>query len=141
MNENQPIQKTFPGKDAGGISIGFDMDAMVGTILLAGVLTSIFLIIIGFAWNWIATGTLTLNYAISGENFFGFLLRSVTQLFDGRGIEARQLINLGIVTLMLTPFVRVAASFLYFLIAEKNWKFSVITFVVLSVLTYSLCLR
>ena len=141
MNGNQPILETFADIDSGAISTGSGMDALVGTILLSGVLTSIVLIVIGFIWNWTANGTLTLSYAIFGENYFGFLRSSITHLFDGSDVEARQFINPGIVTLMLTPFIRVAVSFIYFLNAEKNRGFSVINLIVLSVLTYSLYIR
>jgi Kef-type K+ transport system membrane component KefB len=43
--------------------------------------------------------------------------------------------------LMLTPFFRVAASVFYFMIALKNWKYTLFTGFVLAVLTYSLFLR
>ena len=42
---------------------------------------------------------------------------------------------------MLTPYVRVAASMLYFGIAEHNWKYTLFTLFVFTVLTYSLFLR
>jgi uncharacterized membrane protein len=119
----------------------FDMEALVGTILFVGVIASIAFIITGVAWNWLVTGSLGFDYLIAGENFFGFLLRSISQLFDGSPVQPHELISLGIVTLMLTPFLRVAASFVYFAVAEKNWKFSLITLIVLVVLTYSLFLR
>jgi uncharacterized membrane protein len=119
----------------------FDMEALVGTILLVGVLTSMVLIVIGVIWNRILTSSFAPDYSITGVNFFGFLIDSIRELFSSSGIHPRQLISLGIVTLLLTPFLRVAASFLYFLLAERNWKFSVITLIVLGVLTYSLFLR
>lgn len=141
MKTNHHTQQTHLMKNEGSIASGFDMDVLVGTILLAGVLVSIILIVIGLAWNWLATGSLTLSYAISGENFFNFLIHSITGMFDGKVIRPRQFISLGIVTLMLTPFIRVMASFVYFVIADRNWKFSLITLIVLGVLTYSLFLR
>lgn len=129
------------GKDKISHPTRLDMEALVGTILLAGVLTSMALIVVGVVWNLIANSTLALDYSISGENFFSFLVQSFRQLFAGEGVRPPQLISLGIVVLMLTPFLRVAASFVYFLVAERNWKFSVITLIVLGVLTYSLFLR
>ena len=42
---------------------------------------------------------------------------------------------------MLTPFVRVLASMFYFIIALKNWKYTVFTGIVLGVLTFSLFIR
>ena len=43
--------------------------------------------------------------------------------------------------LLLTPYVRVLASMLYFALVERNLKYSVFTAFVLLVLTYSLFLR
>jgi uncharacterized membrane protein len=48
---------------------------------------------------------------------------------------------MGIGVLMLTPFVRVLASVFYFAFVEHNWKYTLFTAFVLSVLTYSLFLR
>ncbi len=141
MKGNGHVQQAPVTHDENRVSSGFDMDAMVGTILLVGVLVSMALIIIGLVWNWIASGTLTVAYSITEENFFGFLLHSFSQPFDGSGIQPRQFISLGIVTLMLTPFIRVLASFIYFVVADRDWKFSLITLIVLGVLTYSLFLR
>jgi uncharacterized membrane protein len=44
---------------------------------------------------------------------------------------------MGIGVLMLTPFVRVLASVVYFAFVEHNWKYTLFTAFVLSVLTYS----
>jgi len=41
---------------------------------------------------------------------------------------------------LLTPYVRVLASMIFFLV-ERNWKYSVFTFFVFAVLTYSLFLQ
>jgi uncharacterized membrane protein len=116
------------------------MDVLVGYILLIGVLLSVALIIAGTLWNWTLTHHLTIQYAISGQNYFGFLLSSLRQLFSGT-IDPRLLISLGIVTLMFTPYVRVAASVVYFAAVAHNWKYTLFTLFVFSVLTYSLFLR
>jgi len=52
-------------------------------------------------------------------------------------VGPRRLVNLGIGVLMLTPYLRVLTSLLYFL-ASRDWKYSVFTSVVLLVLTYSM---
>ncbi len=117
-----------------------NMDSLVGYILLVGVLISVGLIIAGTLWSWAITRHLTIHYSISGENYFGFLLSSLHQLFAG-ALQPRLLISLGIVTLMFTPYLRVAASVVYFAFVDHNLKYTLFTLFVFAVLTYSLCLR
>lgn len=117
-----------------------DMDALVGYILLVGVLVSVGLIIAGTLWNWIATHSLTSQFTISGENYFGFLVSNLQQLFTG-AIQPQLFISLGIAALMATPYLRVAASVVYFAFVARNVKYTIFTLIVFSILTYSLFLR
>jgi uncharacterized membrane protein len=119
---------------------GFDMEGLVGYILLIGVLSSVVLILAGLAWHWAATGQLSFQYSLSGTNLFRFALANLRQL-DARAIGPGLLVNLGIVALLLTPYVRVLASMVYFALVEHNWKYTFFTGMVLSVLTYSLFLH
>ena len=118
----------------------FDMEALVGYILLIGVLLRVALIAVGVVWHWLATGQLGLEYSIAGMNLFQFVVDDLHRVALG-ALRPRLLVNRGIVTLMLTPFVRVFASMLYFAFAQHNWKYTVFTAFVFSVLTYSLFLR
>ena len=118
----------------------FEMDALVGGILQNGVLLSLGLIIIGFGWRWYITGSPVVDYRISGMNLFEFVTEEVRLAATG-AIRPHLLINLGIAVLMLTPFIRVAASVVYFMGVLRNWKYTLFTAVVLTVLTYSLFLR
>lgn len=135
---SQPISatKVEPAREAGQ----FDMDVLVGTILQDGVLLSLGLILAGLCWRWFRTGGLALDYEITGMNLFQFVVDEIRLALHGT-VRPRLLINLGIAVLMLTPFIRVAASVGYFLGVLRNWKYTVFTAVVLSVLTYSLFLR
>ncbi len=117
-----------------------NMDVLVGYILLIGVLLSGLLIIAGTLWNFALTHHLTTQFTISGENYFGFLTSSLRQLLSG-AIQPRLLISLGIVTLMFTPYLRVAASVVYFALVARNLKYTLFTLFVFAVLTYSLFLR
>lgn len=117
-----------------------NMDVLVGYILLIGVLVSVGLIIAGTLWNWAITHSLTSQFTISGENYFGFLTSSFSQLFTG-AIQPRLLISLGIATLMFTPYLRVGASAVYFAFVDRNLKYTLFTLFVFFVLTYSLFLR
>ncbi len=118
-------------------STKFDMETLVGYILLSGVLLSAASLATGLVWHWAATGQLGVDYPISGADLFHFLLADVSQIAAG-AVRPRSLVSLGIAVLMLTPYVRVFASMLYFAFAEHNWKYTLITGFVFSVLTYSL---
>lgn len=118
----------------------FSLELLVGYILLAGVLTSVVLLSAGVVWQWWAAGTLQINYTIRNINFFQFLLNDLRQLATGV-LHPQLLINLGLAVLMLTPYVRLIASMLYFALVEHNWKYTIFTGFVFTVLTYSLFLR
>ena len=118
----------------------FEMDALVGTILQDGVLLSLGLILAGMCWRWLRAGGLALDYRIAGMNLFEFVTEEIRLAARGT-VRPRLLINLGIAVLMLTPFIRVAASVVYFMGVLRNWKYTLFTAVVLSILTYSLFLR
>ena len=117
-----------------------EMDVLVGCILLGGVLLSMALIIAGLLWKFIQTGGVRLEYELAGMNLFQFVVSEIHLAVLGQ-IRPRLLINMGIVVLMLTPFFRVLASVVYFLVVLKNWKYTVFTLFVLLVLTGSLFLR
>jgi uncharacterized membrane protein len=116
------------------------MEVLVGYILQIGVLLSISLIAVGVVWRWFNTGSVGFDYSISGMNFFEFVLSDIQQMLAGN-FRPRLLANLGMTTLMLTPYVRVLASMLYFALAAHNRKYTLFTGFVFVVLTYSLFLR
>ena len=118
----------------------FDMDAIVGYILLVGVLLSLVLVVAALIWRWANTGTLSFDYRITGRNLFSLIVDEMRLAAQG-ALRPRLLLSLGIAMLMLTPYIRVLASMVYFMAALKNWKYSVFTAVVLLTLTYSLFLR
>ena len=118
----------------------FDMEILIGYILLVGVLLSVALLVIGFLWRWERSGNLRFQHAIVGMNFFEFILASLRQMAS-QDLRPRVMINMGMAVLMLTPFVRVLASVFYFALVERNWKYTLFTCFVFGVLTYSLFLR
>jgi len=117
-----------------------DMESLVGYILLTGVLLSVALLAVGFVWRWLRVGSLRFEHSIVGMNFFEFLLSTLRQTAS-QAFRPRLFLNMGIAVLMLTPFVRVLTSFFYFAFVEHNWKYTLFTGFVLSMLTYSLFLR
>lgn len=118
---------------------GFDMEMLVGSILFGGVALSTALITTGIVWNRVTTGRLELEYSIGRMTFFQFLWMAISNVMPGT-LSPRSLVDLGLATLMMTPYARVLASLLYFA-AERNWKYTGFTAFVFSVLTYSLFLR
>jgi uncharacterized membrane protein len=113
------------------------IEAAVGYILLGGVLLSVALIASGLAWHWVTTGQLQFEYPVDGMDLAQFIINDLQLLVVGP-IRPRYLINLGIAVLVLTPYVRILISVLYFAFVERDWKYVFFTTVVFGVLTYSL---
>ena len=116
------------------------MDMWIGSILSIGVILSAVFLLAGLIWRWVVTGHPELQYTIQGTNLFQFWLNDIHQATVG-AFRPRLLVNIGIALLMMTPYLRVIASFAYFLFVERNIKYTVFTGFVLMVLTYSLFLR
>ncbi len=116
------------------------MDTLVGAVLLDGVIVSVVLIVAGVIWHWIKWGELDITYTIPPTDLFGLVTTELRELAAGQ-LRPRLLVSLGIVALLLTPYLRVLVSLLFFTLAAHNWKYSLFTGFVLVVLTYSLFLR
>jgi len=114
-----------------------DVEAVVGYTLLTGVLLSLGLIVVGLAWHWALWGTLQFDYTLPATSVGAFIVSDVQQAATAAA-RPRLLVNLGIGVLMLTPYVRVLVSMLYFLFVDRNVKYAVFTGVVLGTLTYAL---
>jgi len=134
------IETSVSTETAGKTARQFEMDTLVGSILQGGILLSMGLIVAGLGWKWFRTGSLVMDYHIAGMNLFEFVASEIQLAVEGT-VRPRLLVNLGIAVLMLTPFIRVAASVVYFMGVLRNWKYTLFTAVVLTVLTYSLFLR
>jgi uncharacterized membrane protein len=119
------------------VTVHSGMESVVGYILLGGVSLSAMLIIGGLAWHWVTTGQLQFEYPIDGMDLARFISSDLQQLIAGP-IHPRYLVNLGIAVLILTPYVRILASVLYFAFVARNWKYVLFTAAVFSALTYSL---
>ncbi len=118
----------------------FDMEPLVSAILRIGLLTSLALVAAGLTWRWIATGTVRFDYMLPKTNVWQFVMEEV-RLAQAGALRPRLLINVGLAVLMLTPYVRVLASMVYFAAVERNGKYALFTGFVLATLSYSLLLR
>jgi uncharacterized membrane protein len=116
------------------------MESLIGLLLMGGVLLSMVLTVSGLIWHWLNTRELGLDYLLADTNLFHFLVQDLRQLFSDE-IRPRLLVNLGIAALLLTPYFRVFASMVFFAFVERNWKYTLFTALVFSVLSYSLFLR
>jgi uncharacterized membrane protein len=81
-----------------------------------------------------------LNNTLHGITIWHFWKATALALLRG-GWSPGAFVNGGIAALLLTPYLRVLASLLYFALIERNLKFVFFTGVVLAVLTHSLFLR
>ena len=116
-----------------------DMDTIIGLTLQVGVTLSLALIGTGLVWHRLKWGMWQwpLAYELPATTVFGFLVTDVEQA-TGEPARPRMLVNLGIAALLLTPYVRVLMSMLYFAFVERNRKYAVFTAFVLAMLTYGL---
>ncbi len=114
----------------------------IGSILIIGVFTSLFLIAGGIFFLYYDSGSMAIsqNQAmfLQEKNFFYFLW----DLLRGRhGLEfGIWMMTLGIAILILTPYARVIMSFFYFL-ETGDAKYTSFTLFVLTLLTASLLLH
>lgn len=113
------------------------IERLIGGVLLGGVLLSAALILAGLGWHYYLHRDLTFKYLVSASTVFQFFTHDMTA-FVSNPPRPRDLLNLGIAVLLLTPYVRVAISLLYFLLAERSWRFTLITGFVISVLTWGI---
>ncbi len=110
-----------------------ELDPLVGSILLAGVVLSCALLITALTWQWISTGSFGTFPTLTATNLLGFLLLTMQTILL-EGIQPSALANLGIATLLLTPFISILASVVFFGFHERNHAFTAITGFVLLIL-------
>ena len=117
---------------------GRDLETIISYILAIGVLASLAVEVVGLGY-YTTTATLQVDFTsrwqTSGSDFFVYAWGTLLSL--GEGATPMTLIALGIVLLMVTPYLRVLASLLYFTV-ERNSKYALISLFVLAVLTISL---
>jgi len=118
------------------------LDAGISYLLLAGVIISLLLEVAGIILLYRAQGNAAISQEtgvfIQGHDFFSFTFQHLLNR-HGEG-SAIYLITAGIIVLILTPYVRVIASVVYFG-WQRNLKCVLITLFVLVVVTLSLALH
>jgi uncharacterized membrane protein len=117
-------------------------EKIISYLLLGGIIISILLEVIGVALLYHSSGNLNISHEpgvyIKGHDFFSFIYQQFQNI---RTIKPAILfMTMGIVVLILTPYMRVIASFLFFS-WQRNYKYILITLFVLVVVTLSLTLH
>lgn len=118
------------------------LETAISYLLIVGVIASLVLELAGIALLYHSYGNLAISQDpslfIRGRDFFSFIYEQFTGSHPaGAGIF---LMTAGIIVLILTPYIRLVASVVYFAI-EKNTRYVVITLFVLIVVTLSLALH
>ena len=117
-------------------------ETIVSYILIAGVILSLLTEITGLSLYYIQNGNLSFDYSpqwqLKGANFFAYAANLITSF--SFGFNAISIMALGIVLLMITPYVRVIASVVYFG-RIRDLKYLLFTIFVLTVLTVSLIIH
>ena len=117
-------------------------ERVIGRVLITGVTISLVLEVIGIFIFYLSYGHFRVlegrTFFIHGRNF----LYSLLELVRGDIPHQKGLLfmSLGIVVLVLTPYVRVILSVLHFA-RERNIKYVLITLFVLTLLTISLAIQ
>ena len=124
-----------PGNDTG-------FEKTISYLLITGVIISLILEVIGVILFYLSSSSLDISHEpevyIRGNNFFSFIFQQFRDM--GTIKPAMLLMTLGIIVLILTPFIRVVASVVHFT-GQKNLKYALITLFVLIVVTLSLALH
>jgi len=118
------------------------LETAISRLLIAGVIVSLVLEVIGVIMYLHTYGSIAISQDagvyIRGSDFFTFILEELSgKRTQGSGIR---FMTAGIIVLILTPYIRLITSVVYFG-WEKNTKYVLITLSVLLALTVSLVLH
>jgi uncharacterized membrane protein len=119
-----------------------NFELAISYLLTAGVVTSLILMGTGILLFYLQFGNVALSEKrvmfLQEKNFFYFLY----DLLRGGSSQGRAIgtLSLGIAVLILTPYARVLLSVFYFF-WKRDFKFSLITLMVLVILTLSLAVH
>jgi uncharacterized membrane protein len=115
------------------------LEAAISYLLIIGIVTSLVLQVIGLVIFYYSYGHFHLSedkeMFIRGQNFFSFIYGLLHGKYTHK--SAILFMTLGITTLIVTPYLRVILSVLYFA-WKMNIKYTLITVFVLVILTISL---
>ena len=118
------------------------LETVISYLLIIGVISSLILELVGIILLYISYSNISIsqdsNYFVHGINFFVFVFNQF-KISTNESLPIR-LMTIGIMVLLLTPFLRVIFSAVYFAL-YRNIKYTLITLFVLVILTLSLSLH
>jgi uncharacterized membrane protein len=116
------------------------LEKTISYILMLGVAVSVGVESIGILNYYYMNGNLEITFqpdlALKGTNIFSYAETTIFRLLSGAWTPF-SFLGLGVVILLMTPYLRVWASVLYFCLV-KNIKYVFITGIVLVILTASM---
>ena len=115
----------------------FDMEDLISLILSRGTILGIGCILSGILLHWMGLGQGVPGTAIQGINVFHFVLADLRRM-GSAPFWPTLLIHWGIAILLFTPYMRVAASVVYFACIQRSWRHAYLESLVLVILTYIL---
>lgn len=119
------------------------LDLLISYILIVGVIASVLIEATGIFQYYYAHRDLDIvfkqEFALKGTDFFSYAAQTIQALFVDKWTPVTVL-AFGLVLLLITPYVRVLASVVYFGLV-RNVKYLSITLFVLVILTASLILH
>ncbi len=110
----------------------FDMEPLLSAVLLGGMMTGIGLIIAGLVVGGL-TRQAVLEYRIRAASIPRFLEVDL-QRVGAPDFWQRFLIDLGFSIVLITPFLRLVVTWLYFAVVQRRWIYVVYTAMVLLLL-------
>jgi uncharacterized membrane protein len=114
----------------------YEIEQILGNILLVGVILSALFVLSGGILYLFQHGRATPQYSVfsTGQNS---LMELSKVLHGAAALQSLAVIQLGILTLIATPVLRVVFSVVAFLY-EKDYLYVIFTLIVLGILLYSL---
>jgi len=114
----------------------YDIEAVMGRLLITGVIISGTLILIGGVYYLVQHGFSVPRFkTFTGEPSN---LRSVKQIFNGViHLDSLSIIQMGLLLLIATPVARVIFAVIGFFI-EKDFLYVIISLIVLAIIAYSI---
>ncbi len=120
----------------GGLEADHRLETVIATLLRSGVLLATAVVFLGAAVYVLRHGGERPHYAEFHSEPTD--LRSVSGILtDLSGLSGRGIIQFGLLVLIATPVLRVAASLLAFAL-KRDWLYTLLTLIVLILLLYSI---
>ncbi len=116
------------------------LEDIISFVYKWGVILTTLFFVAGMIRFYIRHDNLNVDYSMFYKNFYLFTEKEMQFITLGH-FRTEVLLNAGLMILLLAPMVQVLATGIYMVVANKNWKYGFITFVVLVILSISLLLH